>query len=211
MKNSKFLKPAIALSLVGAMVVGGTLAYITSSTVEVNNEFVFAYSSGEGYEDEDDILSISLTEVFKDADGETVAANEDGVYSTTFMPGDEFSKTATVSLDTLELEDGAYVFLKVDGDTDSNVTYAVDTSTWTKVTGYEDLYMLATVQTTTGSWTVLKDNEVTISADADFTDLLDLEIDIDISAYAIQAANVDSATAIAQAATALNATATAAD
>ena len=208
MKSNKYLKPIIALVLVGTMAIGGSLAYITANTDEISNEFVFAHSGSEG-----EILSVDLTEEFLGTDGEVATESQDGAIRTAkFLPGDTLTKQAQVSLPTNELSSGAKVYIRVDTsamtDNFDISEFVVDSSVWEKIDGYEDLYKKI-VDAPAGPMEaidVFSSTEILVSSDIDISATITDKIIID--AFAIQAANISDADAITEAAVALGATAT---
>ncbi|MFI3327373.1 MAG: SipW-dependent-type signal peptide-containing protein [Clostridia bacterium] len=157
----KYLKPAIALCLVAALAIGGTLAYLTDSTATVTNTF----TAGEN-------IDIDLYET---NDGSEVLTKD-----YTIIPGDEEAKDPTV-----EVEAGSedvYVYVDVienngtiltDTSFSDYITYSVS-SNWREVT---------VTNNTTGTKTYVYTNDtdapVAVSAEAKLYILADVENTID--------------------------------
>lgn len=130
---TKYLKPIIALVLVTALAIGGTLAYLTDSTETVTNTF----TAGEGME-----ITLSETDF---SDSEDTATENDF----TIFPGSSEAKDPTVTL--VEGSTSSYIYIDVieylpdglkaaNGTTDATfadyITYSVTTTgdyKWTLV------------------------------------------------------------------------------
>ncbi|MFI3227998.1 MAG: SipW-dependent-type signal peptide-containing protein [Clostridia bacterium] len=104
----KYLAPVVALTLVAALAIGGTMAYLSDETEEVTNTFVFS---------EDNIVSLELIEtVFGDtynADGLNYysfdSLNLDTATTYDMIPGDVLAKNPTVTV----TGDDCYVYIQV--------------------------------------------------------------------------------------------------
>lgn len=204
MKN--YIKPILAIVLVAAMAVGGTLAYL-SDTEEVTNTFTV----GEG-------VQISLVEtVFGDEIDTENGINSDAEGSTLvtvdMIPGDVITKNPTI---TVEGKD-CYIFVDVivannEGD-ESGVTilgYEIDDD-WEEVaSAYNSVDGTTTYVYTAGtgypvavgsddettSFGILDGNEVTINSSVTREDLSAIKDEtveaptLSFVGYAIQAANL---------------------
>ena len=187
--KKNYFKPLLALALVVAMCVGGTLAYITSVTDKYDNSFVIA-TPGEST----DYLAISLDETFT-LNGESVLNETTG--TATFLPGDEITKSPIVSLDKLDivaLTEGAYVFVQI---TDENAVmsdlgFAINETDWTALEGEDGVYYRkqdAQVDASIALPDVFSTDTITIRDDYTYASA-DARV-LSVQAFAIQANNLD--------------------
>ncbi len=187
--NNKFLKPALALGLVAAMGVGGTLAYITDTTDKIDNKFQIATAG----KDNDEFLDISLEETFE-VEGEEVTD------IAKFLPGDTIVKAPVVSLDKLDttvLTEGAYIFAELSSDVDAVLAlgFVVDAEGWTAVEGTTNVYYRTyseAVDATAVKFDLFSTDEITIPGTYD-EKTFDTVNTLSVQAYAIQANNLDTA------------------
>lgn len=130
MKMKKTLTAAVAMVLVAAVSVAGTLAYLSAKTEVITNTFT-AGNLGEN-------AGIELWETkveqqtdghyaFK-ADGEKVMAGEGNAYNN-LLPGSTNDKNPTVTVKNLSTD--AYVFIEVVNDDADDILADVDTNNWT--------------------------------------------------------------------------------
>ena len=126
MKKRNILTIALALVLVAAIAVGGTLAYLTAQDAPVTNTFTFAQG-----------MTVTLSEPQPEvvAD-ESITGNATKGYDyTNVVPGQELNKAPEVSTTTSV---DAYVFVKVDG-ANAKLKVKAITDGWTAV-GTPDNY-----------------------------------------------------------------------
>ena len=126
MKKRNILTIALALVLVAAIAVGGTLAYLTAQDDQVTNTFTFA-----------DGMEVKLWEpqptVVAD---ETITGNQEtGWNYANVVVGQSLNKAPTLATTTSV---DAYVFVKVSGFS-ANMTTTITTD-WTAVAGTTDAY-----------------------------------------------------------------------
>ena len=189
--KKNYFKPMLALALVVAMMVGGTLAYITSVTDKYDNSFVIATPG-----DASDYLAISLDETFT-LNGESVLDQTQTSGTATFLPGDEITKKPIVSLDKLDiatLTEGAYVFVQITDEDDvmSDLGFTINEEDWTALEGETGVYYrkqdaqvdarIALPDVFSISTIAIRDNYTYQSANARV---------LSVQAFAIQANNLD--------------------
>lgn len=162
----------LAVVLLIGCVAGGTLAYLMAKSSTVTNTFV----AGE-------IGTLNLSETTGNS------------YIVT--PGVDITKNPTVTFNGNNV--AAYVFLKVDATgwtvsgTDTTFTYSVGTNQemkwvldgWTKL---EDGVYYKEVAANAGeqSWSVIKDNKITVSSEITKANISDYTKGLTFTAYAIQ-------------------------
>ena len=169
----------LAVVLLIGCVAGGTLAYLMAKSSTVNNTFV----AGE-------IGTLTLNET--DGNGNFVTAR-----SFIVTPGVDITKDPVVTFNGNNV--AAYVFLKVDATgwtvagTDTTYTYSVGTKQemkwelvgWTKLQDgvyYKEVAANAGAQ----SWSVIKDNKITVSSEITKDNISDYTKELKFTAYAIQ-------------------------
>ena len=104
MQKKNVLTMALSVSLVGVIAVGGTLAFLTSTTEKVTN--TFTGSAG---------ITMTLDEAPVDEDGHATSGNR--VTSNEYeniLPGVKYDKDPTVTLTSIPTG-GVYVFARIDG------------------------------------------------------------------------------------------------
>ncbi len=183
MNKKKLLSLVLALTLVGVVGIGATLAYFTDKS-DVTNTFTMGH------------VDITLTEkevVFDEATGEYVesedAIDEDGLEFADVMPGQTVPKTPVIAV-----EDGsedAYIRAKIEigGLTDEQAAQLLAgiaiNEGWTLTDGYY-YYNVAVTENTK----VELFNTVTIPG-AWGNEMADAEFNVQVYAEAIQAVYVD--------------------
>ena len=190
MKMKKTLTAAVAMVLVAAVSVAGTLAYLTDKTGPVTNTFT-AGKLGEG-------LKLELWEnpVQQNVQGnyekKDEAKDTDGVEYPNLIPMSDNFKNPTVEVSNLTTE--AYLFIKVsnnEAETDA-IEATVDTGIWKQiaVNGNEKVYALkaGTINNITNEkYSVLTGNHFTVK-DFDANNTQGLTFDeIVVNAYICQA------------------------
>ncbi len=168
-KLKKVLLSVVAMALVATLSVAGTLAYLQSETDPVENVF------------EANQVKVTLTEP------------ADEKYS--IVPGTSEAKTPKVTVtNTVD----CYVYLQVTDATSPSgkklVNYEIDTTNWTQLPGYSDVYYLTVPKAADPQeFFVLKGNTVSYPADITNADMLAADgvtlrndIKLTFKAFAIQ-------------------------
>ena len=175
--SSKTFIAMLALVLVIGCAVGGTVAWLVSSTDPVVNTFTYGD------------INITL--------GETTGND----YK--IIPGVDIEKDPKVTVKANS--EACWLFVKVEEAgmfVTDKVTYEVDTTAntgWTKLTGVDGVtnvwYREVDAVTADTSFYVLKGNKVTVSEDLTKNDIKDITTKptLTFTAYAVQKDNVDSA------------------
>lgn len=129
MKNKKLLKMGATLALVGAIGVGGTLAYLSSSTNNLVNKFTFT--------DQGINMDIHEQLVSKLSDGSEVDNNRFFASTDTTGLGQDYGKVLpnqTIKKDpTVRIEAGSincYVIVAVTNANGDNLTYDYNSDNW---------------------------------------------------------------------------------
>lgn len=201
MKKKNVLTMALSVSLVGVIAVGGTLAYLTSTTATVTNTF---YGS--------DGIKMTLDEAPVDPDTGKVTTGERRTSNTynNVLPGVDYDKDPTVHVTEVP-DDGADVYVVIKGLPDSTKNYTVDyelNSKLDSVAGYTNLYKYDEVVDSAQDIVVFDGIKFDFDNDAANTEGFTID-QILVQAYAIQTgAEPEGTTVDAMAATALGATAT---
>lgn len=170
MKNmKKILVLSLAALLLVAVSIGGTVAYLTAVTDEVENTF-----SPAG-------ITITLTEATQ-SDGSALGTNS---WNAKLIPGETYKKDPKVTL--TEADCDVYIFITVADNTNGAVSYKVDEGDgkWTKL---EDgvWYREATTAAVGTSWDILEGNEVTVPTTLGENNMPDDDVTIVFDAYAVQ-------------------------
>lgn len=185
--NKKIVLAMASLGLVATMAIGGTLAYFTDSDSKEN-----VITMGK--------VDISLVETSKSDKHEDI---ENGIKYTEVMPGDQLSKDVDVVVE--EGSRDAYIAVKIDivGHFTENdkavVAPTVDVKEdWAKVA--EGFYVYkgteeAVVAKAVSAKSVIEVFD-SVSVPTEWTQSHDF--DIEITAYAVQAENVDATTAASE-------------
>ena len=167
----KKLLIALAIVLVIAMSVTGTLAYLTANTGAVTNTFIVGKVFDE--EDSDTHKNFELLEHgITGKPGEyTLTAEEVNGNEYTVMPGVDIPKDPFVRVNNPVGVD-VYLFVEVVDDTGRQLTVTVDSAKWTKLAGVTgthggDVYTLASGRLTAGSTLdatyILANNEIAVA------------------------------------------------
>ncbi len=192
--STKTLVAMLALVLLIGCGIGGTLAYLTSTTEEVKNTFTVGNINIDLYEHE-----------YKDGElTETEIRNGGNVYK--IIPGVNLPKDPTVVVK--ENSEDCWLFIKVDeanwptaafDDGTKKVSYSIDESVWTELelTGvnYKVYYKEVSASTTDQSFNVLVDNEVTVSPELTKTEVEEISaggFSLTFKAAAVQKAGMAS-------------------
>lgn len=208
--KKKTLTIAIALVLVVALAVGATYAYLTAKTGEVKNTFVVGALGNSN-------LTLQEHKVTYNKANGTYA---EGEWQTTgqnyiVQPGVNIPKDPTVTLSNLDVNTGAYVFVGVKGTATPTFSWSVDNAVWIPVVekdgtpvmkGEYQIYTLkagvvtATEAVNSTSWNVLKagtdGTEITVSNNFALAEGQNADsLNIDVIAFACQAAGFDNAAA----------------
>lgn len=174
--RNRILLTAVAALLLVTMAVGGTMAFLTSQTKQVENTF-----------------TPSTIDVTIDEEGATTA--EDGSKEKEFkmVPGNDIAKKPVVTLATGS--ENAWVFVKVveSDNVDTFLTYSIDSTNWKELEGVEGVYYKENVAAGT-SLDVLTDDKVTVISTVTNEQMKALTSDtyptLTFYAYAVQYANV---------------------
>lgn len=130
MKMKKTLTAVVALALVAAVSVAGTMAYLTAQTGEVRNTFT-AGSLGADMK-----LELLETPAQQGTDGQYTLTGEtpvaQGQKYENVLPGSTNAKDPHVNVTGLTTD--AYLFVEVVNN-DSNIIAEVDSTNWTEVPG----------------------------------------------------------------------------
>lgn len=143
MKKRTMALLAAVLLIVGG-VIGGTLAWLTAKTTPVVNTFTTSD------------INIELTE-------------DEGIknaYKFKMVPGYEIKKDPKVTVNGGS--EDCFLFVKLEGknDFDSYLSYTVDSSIWTALTGVPGVYYKKVdASTTNQSWYILTGNKVNVKAE----------------------------------------------
>lgn len=167
----KKLLIALAIVLVIAMSVTGTLAYLTANTGAVTNTFTVGKVFDE--EDSDTNKNFELLEHgITGKPGEyTLTAEEVSENEYTVMPGVNIPKDPFVRVNRPVGVD-VYLFVEVVDGTGEQLTVTVDSAKWTKLAGVTgthggDVYTLASGRLTAGSTldatNILADDEIVVA------------------------------------------------
>lgn len=136
MKMKKIVSAIAALSLVAALAVGGTLAYLTKSTTEVKNTFTYSTAAQN--------INLELKEHQLNNDKITVNSTEVDGNAYTILPGVTVAKDPFLKLTT---GNPSYIYVEVINNAatyvdkiytkvgDANVEFGTEGSGWTKLNG----------------------------------------------------------------------------
>ena len=179
----------IAVVLVVACAVGGTLAWLTATSGPVTNTF----TAGD--------VDITLTETFN------TDTNNDGTkdaWKAQMVPGNEYTKDPVVSVNGATTNVDCYLFVKFE-ERNEAATYLNYTSTLTTINGWtqgdgnsipEDVwYREVGVTDSTKSWHLLEDDKVTVDVAAVTKDNMSdaIKAELVYTAYAVQKDNIKTA------------------
>lgn len=199
--TKKFLALVLSLAVVASLAAAGTLAYLTGKTEQVTNTFAV------GTQDKSGAIKLTLDEApvnpetGKEIEGARVTENQ---YNN-LLPGSQLDKDPTVHID--EKSEDCYLFIGIKNPNAEalaaqsvNEALTAENKVTTTTNGY-DVYFIPAVQTAGTNVTVF--DGVNVSTALNETTLAALEgAKIQVAAYAIQAANMESAAAALEAGTA---------
>ncbi len=167
--KKKILALVLALTLLVAGVVGGTLAWLTDRTAEVKNTFTVGD------------INIGLTETTAD-------------YK--MVPGNTIAKDPTVTVKANSEACWLFVQVTESENLDTFITYAIAEG-WTALPGVDGVYYREVPASAADqTFSVLADNAVTVKSDVTRTMLETAKTDaptLTFQAYAVQKDNVASA------------------
>lgn len=195
MQKKNVLTMALSVSLVGVIAVGGTLAFLTSTTEKVTN--TFTGSAG---------ITMTLDEALVDEDGKAiVGTGADRVTENDYdniLPGVEYDKDPTVTLTSIPTG-GVYVFARIEGldttEADKYTVLADLSDQWEKVSdgdGADGIYVYigedadADIVTATGALDDIFEH-VTFTYDQANDAAAPTIKKINVVAYAIQASGIE--------------------
>lgn len=200
MQKKKLITMVGAIALIGAVGIGSTFAFLTSTTKTVTNTFTvgnvnFEPNLGNGLT-ESKVARNQTTGAYEDADGTGVWSTITNDY-TDLVAGEAVYKDPTVTMKANS--EKAYVFAKITNANGTNATITYNTAEWTKLTttdGNTIYYKVFDKSTEASSSTIF--TKVTIGdVDSDTT-----ISDITVKACAVQYAGfADAAAAYAAAPT----------
>lgn len=192
-KAFKVLSLVLAFVLVIGASVAGTLAWLTAQTPTVTNTF----TSAELFANPENDFTLWEHEA-KDDDGDGVytlnSSNEVTSNSYRILPGVNIPKNPTV--DVVGLEEHAYLYIKVTSTLPEGLTYSIDSSNWTVLSGYDGVYVYSgpnaesnIVKATnsapkTFEATILTDNQIVVADNYSGTSD---DITLSFNAYMVQA------------------------
>lgn len=192
-KGFKVMTLVLAFVLVIGASVVGTLAWLTAQSETVTNTFTSAELFGTDG-------SFTLWEheaTDSDGDGVYTLDSSKEVTANTYniLPGVNIPKNPTV--DVVNLEEYAYLYIKVTGlPMTTGLTASVDTNNWTKLDGYDGVYVYSgeyaedniikatDTEKKTFTATILANNQIIVANDyAGTSD----DIELSFTAYMVQA------------------------
>lgn len=215
-KNGKFTKRGVAtkamvmilsLMLVVGLSVGGTLAWLTATSGEVKNTFTVGDITID-LKEHDYVPATAGKEAYLDTDTEVTAEAD---YK--FVPGDTLPKDPFVTVKANS--EKCFLFVKVteannstDDHTDDIIKWNVDFDEvvetqadviWTNYKTSQDghtewWYAIVDASTADQKWTILKDNQVTVSEDVTKTTVTNMGTNkptLSFTAAAVQFENID--------------------
>lgn len=191
-KGFKVMTLVLAFVLVIGASVAGTLAWLTAQSETVTNTFTSAELFGTDG-------SFTLWEhKAEDGDGDGVYTLNSSVEVTTntydILPGVNIPKDPTV--DVVNLEEHAYLYIKVTGTLPTGLSYSIDSDNWTELTGYDGMYVYSgenaenniikatDVAKESFTATILTDNQIVVTSDYSGTSV---DITLSFDAYMVQA------------------------
>lgn len=200
MKKKNLVTMLLALTLVGAVGIGATLAYLSDATGAMTNTFTV----GSG-------IDITQDESNEETPDDPTDRTEEGNDYTDIQPGDVLVKDPTVTIKANSSE--CYVFMQLTGAdalTAQDFTFdGFDATKWVKVddaTGLDGVYMYFETVKKADADQVLAPlfTSVTYSIDAEeLEEGVELS-DVVIKSCAVQAANMDADSALAAAIETIN-------
>ena len=173
--KKKFLIVVMAMCLLAAFMIGGTLAWLTSTPASITNTFTFGK------------VAITLTETNVDGGSETANSYK-------LVPGQTLEKDPTVNV--IEGSEASWLFVKVVETDAANAISFLMADGWTALTGVNNVYFrqqAAVADDGDGDANealvnipVLKNNQVTVSDSLTSAQLASATATIAITAYAVQ-------------------------
>ena len=200
-KGFKVMTLVLAFVLVIGASVAGTLAWLTAQTATVTNTF----TSAELFSENGSFTLWEHKAEDNDGDGVYTLDSSTKVTSNSYniLPGVNIPKNPTVDVEGLE--EHAYLYIKVTSTLPTGLSYSIDSTNWTALTGYNGVYVYTgenaedeIVKATnaapkTFTATILTDNWIEVAGDYSGTDD---DIKLSFDAYMVQATgNGDSAAA----------------
>ena len=200
-KGFKVMSLVLAFVLVVGASVAGTLAWLTAQTATVTNTF----TSAELFSDDGSFTLWEHKAKDDDGDGVYTLDNSTEVTSNSYniLPGVNIPKNPTV--DVVGLEEHAYLYIKVTSTLPTGLTYTIDSTNWTALTGYAGVYVYSgsnaesnIIKATnaapkTFTATILTGDQIVVASDYSGTSD---DIKLSFDAYMVQATgNGDSAEA----------------
>ena len=185
--KKKLLSVALATIVAVMAISGASLAWLQDTTDPVTNTFTKG------------LVAIDLFEhEYKDgALTSTVIRNNGNTYK--MVPGEDLDKDPTVVVKANS--EACYVFIKVEeiNDVETFLSYSIDDSVWTILTGYEGVYYVEvnTLTTQDTEYNVLTNEKVTVNEEVEMSDMDTLDgtnnPQLKFTAYAIQKLGFDNA------------------
>jgi len=193
--KKKIIAIAAAVAILAVAIVGGTLAWLTS-TDTVTNTFTVGN------------VQIKLDETAVDANGKATSGARVKANTFHIIPGDVVDKDPTVTV--LANSEPCYVYVYIDNQLGSHATLNIDTTDWVAVdaTSKAGLYQYKSIVTLSTTNTELPDVFTTVTIEGDTLDNTTLAglagKTVVVKAYAVQSDNVTDAQADGLAWTALH-------
>ena len=186
--KKKLLSIALATIVAVMAISGASLAWLQDTTDPVTNTFT------KGLVDIDLFEHVYQPESNTLGDGKVM---ENANYK--MIPGKELPKDPTVVVKANS--EACYVFIKVEeiNDVETFLSYSIDDSVWTKLTGYEGVYYVEvnTLTTQDTEYNVLTNKKVTVNEEVEMSDMDTLDgtnnPQLKFTAYAIQKLGFDKA------------------
>lgn len=185
-KTKKILAVACAMALSAAIAVGGTLAYLTSTTQVVTNTFTVGN------------VAITLDEAPVDVYGVVVEGARRAENSYKLIPGHNYTKDPIVHVDSDS--EACWLFVKVVNEiagieADTKIAAQMTANGWTALDGVDNVYWHAVVDPAVegADLEIEVFQNFTVSGAADVSTYAGKTITV--QAYAIQADNFNSAPA----------------
>ena len=182
---SKVLVLVLAVLLIVGASVGGTLAWLQAKTENVTNTF----TSAELFDTPETDFTVWEHQATENADG-TYTLGSEKVKANTYdiLPGVNIPKDPTV--DIVDLEENAYLYLKVTGTLPTGMEYAIDDASWAVLDADEGLYYYKSMITASDDATtdlqvnILKGKQITVAST--YSGTAD-NITLSFEAYMVQA------------------------
>lgn len=174
---------ALAMVMAVCVGIGGTIAYLSVSTQEIVNTFVYGD------------INITLTESetnFDETDNTNANAN---TYK--MIPGNTLSKDPKVTVKAVSEACWLFVTVEKENNPDKYLDYTIN-SCWMKLDGVEDVYYyketdLDNLISADKTYSILTGDAVTVKTTVTKTDMMEIGTNyptLTFTAYAVQKANV---------------------